>query len=132
MTTPAGWQTVALSDGVSFAVPPDARMADLRPIDSQFGVWRGPGYEIIYDYGATSEPLDAESARGGYVRKRRQLGARTAEETSFTGDGQPWVHVRMLRVPCGRLALTLRVSCLDQRGCELADPLFDSVDVSSR
>ena len=127
MTTPEGWRQFKLDDVVSFAVPADASSQDIQPIDSIFGILRGEGYEVIYDYGRFGEDLAALGDQPGYTRRSREVDGQAGEEVTFRGDGNPWDVVRILRVEHDRNRLTIRVSCVDDETCRLADGLFDSV-----
>lgn len=131
VTTPAGWRPVKLGDAVTFAVPPDARDQDVQPIDSIFGIIRGDGYEVIYDYGRSGEQLSAHEGQLGYTRRSRSVDERTGVEVSFQADGKPWGVVRILQVQDGRNVLTIWVSCVDKDPCRLANDLFDSVRLAS-
>lgn len=123
---PEGWRVLRLGDAVELAVPPDAEAVDLPPVDSVFGVLRGEGYEVVYDYGRFGEDLAELRDQPGYTRRDRQVQERTAADIEVAGS-DPWRRVRVLRVDDGRDQLTVRVSCVDDRTCALADVLFDSV-----
>ncbi|KOX18416.1 hypothetical protein ADK67_37135 [Saccharothrix sp. NRRL B-16348] len=127
MPPPEGWRVLRLGDAVELAVPPDAAEVDLPPVDSVFGVLRGEGYEVVYDYGRYGEDLADLRDLPGYTRRERQVQARTATDIAVAGAGDPWRRVRVLRVDNDRDQLTVRVSCVDDRTCALADTLFDLV-----
>ncbi|XVV07699.1 hypothetical protein ACQPW3_20900 [Actinosynnema sp. CA-248983] len=123
---PEGWRVLALGDAVELAVPPDAAAVDLPPVDSVFGVLRGEGYEIVYDYGRYGEDLAELRDLPGYTQRERQVQDRTATDVAVAGS-DPWRRVRVLRVDNGLDHLTVRVSCVDDETCAFADALFDSV-----
>lgn len=127
VTTPSGWRPITLDDAVTMAVPPDATERDVQPIDSIFGLLRGPGYEIVYDYGRFGERLSDHADRPGYTHTPRVVGGRPGTEVSFRGDGHPWVKVRIIQVRDGDDTLTVQMSCAEDEVCRLADLLFDSV-----
>ena len=131
MTTPEGWRSIQLGDAVTMAVPADARDQGMRPIDSIFGVLRGDGYEVIYDYGRFGEDLAGYQAQTGYKRLNRKIDGRAASEVSVTTDSTPRGLVRILQVQDGAKVLTIRVSCDDDVTCRLATDLFDSVRFNS-
>ena len=131
MTTPVGWHQVELDDVASFAVPPDASEQDLQPLDSIFGVLRGEGYEVSYDYGRFGEDLAAYRDQPGFTREVREVAGRAGEHVTFRGNGNPWEVVRIISVPDDRNQLTIRVSCADDETCRLADDVFDSVQFAS-
>jgi len=124
---PEGWRTIELDDAARFAVPPDAQAQDVQPLDSIFGMLRGQGYEVIYDYGRFGEDLVALEDQPGYARRARTVDGRAADDVTFRGNGAPWSTVRLLHVADGRNHLTIRVSCTAEETCRLADDLFDSV-----
>jgi hypothetical protein len=127
VTAPEGWRQFELDHVVSFAVPADASAQDLQPIDSIFGILRGEGYEVIYDYGRFGEDLAALVDQPGYTQRSREVDGQVGDEITFSGDENPWGVVRILRVEHDRNHLTIRVSCADAETCRLADSLFDSV-----
>jgi hypothetical protein len=89
MSTPQGWRTLDVV-AVRFAVPGEARATDIQPIDSQVGILRGSGYELIYDYGRAGESLSDKSRRAGIRHARAAHRGPLAVEVSFTASGQPW------------------------------------------
>ncbi|WP_309111048.1 hypothetical protein [Saccharothrix sp.] len=123
---PEGWRVLRLGDAVELAVPPDAAAVEMPPVDSVFGVLRGEGYEIVYDYGRYGEDLAELRDQPGYASRERQVQERTATDIEVAGS-DPWRRVRVLRVDNGPNQLTVRVSCADDETCALADTLFDSV-----
>lgn len=127
VTVPPGWHTVRLESVGAFAVPPDARAQNVQPIDSIFGMLRGDGYEIIYDYGRSREDLEGPRDQPEYTRSSRSINDRDAEEVFFASDGKPWGRVRVLQVRDGVNSLTIRVSCVDDDTCALAEDVFNSV-----
>jgi len=131
MSTPQGWRTLDVA-AVRFAVPGDARAADIQPIDSQVGILRGSGYELIYDYGRAGESLSDNRDEPEFVMRERRIDGRAAVEVSFTASGQPWGAVRLLQVKDGANTLTVRVSCVDQQACQLATAVFQSVTFTGR
>jgi len=131
VTTPAGWRRISLNGAASLAVPPDAQDQGVQPIDSIFGILRGQGYEVIYDYGRSGEQLTMYKDEPGFISRNISVDGRPGTEVSFQGSGQPWGHVRMLQVQHGRDVLTIRVSCSDEDTCRLADDLFHSVRFGS-
>jgi hypothetical protein len=131
MTTPPEWRRIQLTPAIGFAVPPEAEAQQTQPIDSIFGLLRGPAYEIIYDYGRSGDPLDAERSQPGTRETMRQFGARSGRELSVEPRDSPWHTVRILQVQDGRNILTIRVSCTDETTCAIATTLFDSVTVTS-
>lgn len=128
MVKPEGWREITLGDAVSFAVPPDARTENARPVDSEFGVLRGENYEVVYDYGRYGEDLSALTGKPGFTRTAREVDGRAATEVAFRGDGNPWDFVRLLTLmPDESNHLTIRVSCVDETTCRLAGDVFRSV-----
>jgi hypothetical protein len=130
MDPPAGWRELEVA-GAAFAVPDAARPVDVQPIDSMVGILRGTGYEVIYDYGRAGESLTDNRDQPRFAMSRRTISGRQALEVSFEPEGSPWRFVRMLQVQDGVNSLTLRVSCADEKVCELATTLFDSVRFTS-
>ncbi|MBP2328159.1 hypothetical protein JOF56_008544 [Kibdelosporangium banguiense] len=125
---PEGWREITLVDAVSFAVPPDAQAQDFQPVDSAFGVMRGPNYEVVYDYGRFGEDLTALTDKPEFVRTSREITGGTAAEVAFRGDGNPWGWVRILSTQQDESNhLTIRVSCVDVAACRLADDVFNSI-----
>lgn len=130
MTTssvPQGWQRIELDDAVSLAVPPDAVAQRVQPIDSIFGILRGEGYEVIYDYGRSGDDLSLYADEPGFSKSSRDVDGRQGTEVSLWGQGNPWTAVRILQVRDERNVLTVRMSCIDEETCRAADILFDSV-----
>ena len=132
VTIPAGWSAIRVGDAVTLAVPPDAREQKAQPIDSIVGILLGDGYEVIYDYGRYGGRLSAYKDRPGYKARTRSVYGRVGTEISFQADGQPWGVVRILQVEDGQDVLTIRVSCVDDDACRMADDLFDSIKFISR
>jgi hypothetical protein len=124
---PEGWQRIELDDAVSLALPPDAVAQSVQPIDSIFGILRGEGYEVVYDYGRSGDDFSLYADEAGFSRRSRDVEGRRATEVSFRGQGDPWTDVRILQVRDGRNVLTVRMSCTDEETCRAADVLFDSV-----
>ena len=124
---PAGWQQIQLDDLVSLSVPPDAVTQRVQPIDSIFGMLRGEGYEIVYDYGRGGDDLEVYAEEEGFHRKSREVGAKRGTEISFRPAGGPWTLVRLVQVQHGRKVLTVRMACADEETCRSADVLFNSV-----
>ncbi len=124
---PAGWRQIQVDDDVTLAVPPDAVAQSAQPIDSIFGLLRGEGYEIAYDYGHGGDDLQVYAEEEGFTSRSREVGGRSATEIAFSGSGGPWAYVRLVRVDHGRNVLTLRMACADEETCRAADDLFDSV-----
>jgi hypothetical protein len=128
VTKPEGWREITLGDAVSFAVPPDAQAQEAQPVDSAFGVLRGPNYEVVYDYGRYGDDLTALADKPGFVRTTREINTGSATEVTFRGDGNPWGLVRVLSTQQDESNhLTIRVSCVDAATCGLADNVFNSV-----
>ncbi len=125
MTMPdEAWRVVGIGDVASLTAPPDAREQQVQPIDSVVGILGGDGYEIVYEYGR----YGGREGRGDSAARSQAVGDRTATETSPRPTaGGPWQVIRALHVPDGDNMLTVRVSCVDERTCRLADRLFDSV-----
>src|SRR5215213_4384594 len=92
---PAGWQRIQVADRVALAIPPDAVAQRVQPIDSDFVLYRGEGYEIAYDYGRGGDDLQAYAEEEGFVRRSREVGGRPATEIAFRGSGAPWGYVRL-------------------------------------
>ena len=131
LTTPMGWRTLNLGKHLTFAVPPDAMAVDVQPIDSIFGVLRGDGYEIIYDYGLSGEDLAALKNQPGYTQQSRRFQRRIGTEVSFRSEQKPGGMVRILQMKDGANLLTIRVSCARNDVGPLAQAVFDSVKFSS-
>jgi hypothetical protein len=131
MTTPTGWRVIRLGDAAALAVPPDAHDLSVQPVDSIFGVLRGDAYEVMYDYGRSGEQLAAYEDRPGYTRRSRTVDGRAGTEVSFQANEKPRGVIRILQAQDGRNVLTVRVSCVNDDTCRLADSLFDSVRFKS-
>lgn len=130
---PPEWKTVNVENVCTFGVPPDARAQEVQPIDSIFGMLRGEGYEVIYDYGNAGEDLDASKDQPGFTKSSRNVDRRAATEVSFTGEeGSLWSRVRILQIEDDRNWLTIRVSCVIDDECRLAQDVFDSMQFVSR
>lgn len=127
MSGPEGWHTVRIGDDVGFAVPPDAQAQDVQPLDSIFGMLRGDGYEVVYNYGRIGEDLSVLEEKPGYSRRNRTVDSRPGDDITFPGDGNPWGVVRLLHVQDGRNHLAVRVACIDDQTCLLAEDLFESI-----
>jgi hypothetical protein len=130
MTTssvPQGWQRIELDDAVSLAVPPDAVAQRVQPIDSIFGILRGEGYEVVYDYGRSGDDLSLYADEAGFSKSGRDVEGRQGTEVSFRGQGDPWTVIRILQLRDGKNVLTVRMSCIDEENCRAADVLFNSV-----
>ncbi|MGY1617386.1 hypothetical protein ACI797_11670 [Geodermatophilus sp. SYSU D00691] len=125
MTRPdEAWRVVGIGDVASITAPRDAREQQVQPLDSVVGILEGDGYEILYEYGR----YGGREGGGDPAARSRAVGDRTATETSpRVAAGGPWKVVRVLDVPDGDNVLTVRVSCVDERTCRLADRIFDSV-----
>lgn len=133
MTTPAGWQTVHIDNAGAFAVPGEARVQQLQPIDSIVGQWIGDGYEVIYDFGRAGEDLDELRGKPGFRKAKRAFDGRPGVEVSHRGEaGARWGAVRIMQVKAGANTLTIRVSCADTEICGMADVVFDSVRLTGR
>ncbi len=127
VTTPAEWRQVALGEVVTFRLPPDASAQSTQAVDSNFAVVRGEGYEVIYDYGRYGEDRAVLAEQPGYTSRTRDVDGHPGEEVTVRANGRPWNVVRLLLVEHGRNHLTIRVSCVDQETCRMADAIFDSV-----
>lgn len=128
---PEGWQVVGPTADVAFAVPPDARPGDGRPIDSAVGVLDGDGYRVTYDVGRFGEDLDGYVDAEGYRSSRVEVAGRSGREVAFVPTDEPFGWARVLQVDLGGgRSLTLRVSCADEPGCGFADDVFASVIAS--
>jgi hypothetical protein len=126
-SVPEGWQRIELDDAVRLAVPPDAVAQNVQPIDSIFGILRGEGYEVVYDYGRSGDDLTMYADEAGFSERSRDVEGRPGTEVSLRGQGDPWTDVRILQVRDGSNVLTVRMSCIDEETCRAADVLFDSV-----
>ena len=126
-SVPEGWRRIALDDAVRLAVPPDAQAQSVQPIDSIFGILRGEGYEVVYDYGRSGDDLSLYADEAGFSERSRDVEGRRGTEVSLREQGDPWAVVRILQVQDGRNVLTVRMSCIDEETCRAADVLFDSV-----
>ena len=127
---PQGWKQIILSDGVRFAVPPDAEPRPVMAVDSEFGHLTGDGYEMTYDYGGFPEDLDAHRTQTGYESSRRSVAGVTGAQVHFVLPESPLPQVHMLQVEHQGNALTLSISCRDPEQCStLAAELFGSVDL---
>jgi hypothetical protein len=122
MTRP--WRELGLGSAVTFAVPRDAVAQDVAPVDSLFGVLRGEGYEIRYDYGRYGEDLTVLYEEPGYTQTTRDIDGHTAAEITYLS---PPGIVRLLSVAHDHNFLTIRISCTDAATCRLADEVFASV-----
>lgn len=127
MAVPAGRRLLTLDNAVSFVVPLEAQSQHVKPIDSIFDILRGAEFEVIYDYGRSGEDLDAYQDQPHYTRRRREVDGQPGHEISFKPDQDPWGIVRILQVRNGSQTLTIRISCSDEKSCQIADELFDSV-----
>ena len=129
-TPPRDWKMIEVNDVLTFWVPPDAEAKDLQPIDSIFGVIKGSGYEIVYDYGRFAEQIESYEERSGYSSRARIVSGQHAQEVSFqdTEENLEMPVVRILQVPSRRgNTFTLRISCMDEATCEISDNVFDSI-----
>jgi len=126
-SVPEGWQRIKLDDAVSLAVPPDAMAQSVQPIDSIFGILRGEGYEVIYDYGRSGDDLNLYAEEAGFSKRSLAIEGRRGTQVSFRGHGDPWTAVRILQLRDGRNVLTVRISCIDEETCGTADVMFGSI-----
>lgn len=124
---PSTWNRVQVEDSVSLAVPPDAVPQSVQPIDSEFGLLRGPDYEIAYDYGRAGDDLEVYAEEAGFRQQDRKVGGHQGSEISFRQPAGPWPLVRLVQVQHGTKVLTVRIACADEETCRLAPILFDSV-----
>jgi hypothetical protein len=130
MSHPPDWKPIEVTDDLTFFVPPDAQEEEVQPIDSIFGIVNGPGYQIIYDYGRFSEAVDTYQDRPDFRSKSRKMDGWQAHEVSFEDaeESPERPFVRLLQIPHkGPNTFTLRVSCVDEDTCRVADLIFDSV-----
>jgi hypothetical protein len=126
-STPEGWRAVRVGDGAALSVPSDATEQSLQPIDSVMGVLHGDGYEVVYDFGRSAEDLGLYTGEPGYTSRSRTVGGRSGVEVTFEAAGSPWRVVRILQARDDENTLTVRVSCVDEKVCRMADDVFDSV-----
>jgi hypothetical protein len=125
---PAEWRLIQVDDAVSLSVPPDAVAQSVQPIDSLFGMLRGDGYEIAYDYGRGGDDIEVYAEEADFHERSREVGGQRGTEISFRHSGDaPWTIVRLVRVQYGKKVLTVRMACVDDATCRSADVLFDSV-----
>jgi len=129
-SVPQGWKQIVLSDGVTFAVPPDAAPQPVVGVDSEFGHLTGDGYEMTYDYGRFPEDLAAHRAQTGFESSRRSVAGGTGDQVHFVLPESPLPQVHMLQVKHEGNALTVSISCRDPDQCSsLAAEVFGSVDI---
>jgi hypothetical protein len=115
---------------VSFAVPADARRGSGTAVDSAAGLFVGDFYRITYDLGRFGERLDSHRNQECYRLQQRRVAGRSAVEANFAPDDEPFGWARVLQVELGgERTLTVRVSCDSEQGCQMADAVFDSIEI---
>lgn len=124
-----GWRTFEVGDVLTFSVPAEVQLHEGQSVDSLAGVLNGDRYQITYDYGRFSEPVEDNRTLPGFAVKDARIGSRRSKIASFRDDGNELglPFARLLRVEDGGNALTLRVSCRDEAACSIADAIFESV-----
>ncbi len=128
-----GWRAVKIGDVASIVVPEDASDQGVQPIDSIAGVFQGDRYAVMFEYGPyrlVSDRADETGRRTEESLHRRTIQGRPAIETSRAVVGGVWTIARTLQIEDGDNTLLLRVSCVDEEACQMADALFDSVTFS--
>ena len=130
MSTPADWQRVELSAGVSFAIPPDARSGAGTGVDSTAGWFDGDGYRITYDLGRFGERLDRLVDENDFRSQSRVIVGRPSVEVALAPSDEPFAWARIVQIQLDSTqTLTLRMSCDAVERCAMADTMFDSIEI---
>ena len=131
LSLPAGWQLIELEPGIAFAVPPSAMRGAGTALDSNAGYFDVEGgCRITFDLGEFGESLDDYQGEIGFAKTKRRLATRSAIEVGFQPGDEDFGWARIMQVDLGgRRTLTIRVSCPTRTSCNLADDVFDSVNL---
>ena len=109
-TISSDWVVIHAKGGFEFSVPPGTVDQKAQGIDSAVGRFTGTGFELSYDYGWYSNPLDDKR----YQRVEEKVDARTCFVA--TGDGFVGVYFPAVYAwdPTIKLQVSIKLSGMDK------------------
>jgi hypothetical protein len=104
------WVVINVKGVFDISVPPDTIDQKLRGIDSVAGRFKGTGFELSYDYGRYSDPLDGKR----YRRAEEKIDERACFVA--TADGFAGIYFPVIYVwdPTVKLEIGLKLVGMDK------------------
>ena len=90
LRVPADWIEVSAGSTFSLMAPAGTKYRPAKGIDSMIGTFVTPGFEMSFDYGGYSDPLNAEAGDKGYTARDLPINGKVAKlVTAYSPQRSP-------------------------------------------